>query len=351
MNEAPSGTPVATAAAGGWLRELAQVGLALAGLYFLLSVADVAIHQRLVNAHVDSSLPGLACVIPGPLSERIRAGEMRAPIVGATVTDQPTSGGELSAALEWVRARIGALTGGIRENNISYAAIDGIADLVGARLHQSSSDDTATLICPSGIVEITPFSRTARRNLRPVELPAVPVVVNDALYVPVRGLGALLPIEARYDDRRRTWRLISGEREMSVAMAEDLFEIEIDRSDRTLTIRYAGERLVRWGCCVGEGNNTPVGTFHIQNKARWAGWRAYWGEYIPGGSPRNPLGARWLGTSARGRETGRAIGIHGTNQPSSIGRRISGGCVRLTNRHAIEMYEIIPIGTRVIIHE
>jgi lipoprotein-anchoring transpeptidase ErfK/SrfK len=106
-----------------------------------------------------------------------------------------------------------------------------------------------------------------------------------------------------------------------------------------------------YGACIGEGENTPVGEFQIQNKAVAPGWRAYWGEYIPGGSPRNPLGVRWLGTTAHGRATGRVIGIHGTNQPSSIGQRISGGCVRLQNAHAIELYETIPIGTHVSIHE
>jgi len=341
-----------TPSVAGRLRELAQVALALAGLYFLLSAADLALHQRLTNGHGEASPSGLACVVSGPLSARIRAGEMAASVLARdAVGTSASSSGELAAALERARIRVGALTGGIRENNVSYAAIDGIAELVGARLHQASSGAPATLICPSGIIEVTPFSRTARRNLQPVDLPAVPVVVNEALYVPVRGLEALLPVQARYDEQRRAWRLVSGEREMSVAMPEDLFEIEIDRSDRTLSISYAGERLVRWDCCVGAGGNTPVGTFHIANKAQWAGWRAYWGEYIPGGSPRNPLGARWLGTTARGWETGRAIGIHGTNQPSSIGRRISGGCIRLTNQHAIEMYDTIPIGTRVIIHE
>jgi lipoprotein-anchoring transpeptidase ErfK/SrfK len=94
-----------------------------------------------------------------------------------------------------------------------------------------------------------------------------------------------------------------------------------------------------------------VGDFHIANKAVWPPWNAYWGEYMPGGSARNPLGARWLGTSARGRATGRVIGIHGTNQPSSIGRRISGGCLRAHNRDAIELYNNIPVGTPLTIHE
>lgn len=333
------------------LAEIVQIILALAGLYFALSVADLVLHERLRNGDDASTSGGLACVISGPIMERIRAGEIAPPNLDIYPAAPAVPGGELRAALERVRRHVGALSGGMREDGVSYAALDAIADLVGAELHQASSDSTATLICPFGLIEITPLSRTARRNLQFVELPAVPRVFDGRLYVPVRGLEALLPVQISWDDTRRAWRLTYGEREMSVAMPEDLFEIQIDRSDRTLTVRYAGEVLVRWRCCVGAGNNTPVGTFHIQNKAKWAPWRAYWGEYIPGGSPRNPLGARWLGTTARGRETGRAIGIHGTNQPSSIGRRISGGCVRLTNQHAIELYDIIPIGTRVMIHE
>jgi lipoprotein-anchoring transpeptidase ErfK/SrfK len=72
---------------------------------------------------------------------------------------------------------------------------------------------------------------------------------------------------------------------------------------------------------------------------------------MPGGSSRNPLGARWLGTSAHGHATGRVIGIHGTNQPSSIGQRISGGCMRTYNSNAIELYNNIPVGTQLYIHE
>jgi hypothetical protein len=207
------------------------------------------------------------------------------------------------------------------------------------------------MICPSGIIEVLPFSRTVRRNLRPIDLPHPARVINESLYVPVRGLNDVLPVTAAWDERQRTWTLSCGRREMKVAVAEDLFEITIDRSARTLIVRYAGQQLVNWRCCTGEGNNSPIGEWRVQNKAQWPPWRSYEGEYIPGGSPRNPLGARWLGTTARGWATGRAIGIHGTNQPSSIGRRISGGCIRLTNSHAIEMYNTIPIGTRVIIKE
>jgi len=335
------------------IAELAQVVLALAGLYVLLAVADLAAHEDLASQAQSASVGPLACVMAGPLAERVVGGELARPVLLGDLDPaaETRTGGELQAALSRVQARVGELTGGIRREDVSYAAVDGIADLIGAELHQSSSSSPARLISPAGLVVITPSSRIARRNLEPIALPATPIVVDERLYVPVRGLNALLPVQVGWDETRRAWRLASGGREMSVALPEDLFEIEIDRGDRALTVRYAGEHLVTWACCVGSGDNTPIGVFHIRNKAVWPPWRAYWGEYMPGGSPRNPLGARWLGTSARGDETGRAIGIHGTNQPSSIGRRISGGCVRLTNQHAIEMYDTIPIGTRVVIHE
>lgn len=341
------------AGARGRLTELAQVILALAGLYLVLAIADLAAREELATDAPSTTVGTLACVMAGPLTERVVGGEPAPPqaVDAPDPAAAPPGGGELHAALARVRARMGELTGGIRQEGVSYAAIDSIADLIGADLHQTSWSGPARLISPEGLVEVIPCSRTARRNLRPLTLPAATMVADGRLYVPVRGLEALLPVNVEWDESRRAWRLTCGEREMSVALPEDLFEIEIDRSDRLLTVRYAGERLVTWSCCVGAGNNTPVGVFHIRNKAVWPPWRAYWGEYMPGGSPRNPLGARWLGTSARGAETGRAIGIHGTNQPSSIGRRISGGCIRLTNRHAIELYDTIPIGTRVIIHE
>ncbi len=333
--------------------ELAQVMLALVGLYLLLAIADLAAHEGLTAEARSATAGPLACVMPGPLSERVVGGEPAPPELIPPIDSaaEAPRGGELQVALARAKARVGELTGGVRYRDVSYAAVDGIADLIGAELHQTSSSSPARLISAEGLVEIVPFSATARRNLRPIALPASTVVVEGRLYVPVRGLDRVLPVQVGWDDARRAWRLACGEREMSVALPEDLFEIEIDRSDRLLTVRYAGEHLVTWSCCVGSGNNTPVGVFHIRNKAVWPPWHAYWGEYMPGGSSRNPLGARWLGTSARGDETGRAIGIHGTNQPASIGRRISGGCVRLTNAHAIEMYETIPIGTRVVIHE
>jgi len=337
--------------ARGWLGELLQVALAIAGVWVALSALDIAVYERLTESHEATTAAPLACVISAPLNERVQAGRLNAPEPAPAADEVPSGAGELATALARVKSNVGGLAGGVREDDVFFVDVASIAELVGAELHQASSGAPARLISPSGIVELLPFSRTVRRNFKPIDLPHPTRVINETLHIPVRGLDRVLPITSSWNEQARAWTLASGDRTMKVAVAEDLFEITIDRSDRTLIVRYAGQQLVNWGCCTGEGNNSPVGQWRVQNKAVWPPWITYEGKYIPGGSPRNPLGARWLGTTARGWATGRAIGIHGTNQPSSIGRRISGGCIRLTNAHAIEMFNTIPIGTRVIIKE
>jgi hypothetical protein len=175
--------------------------------------------------------------------------------------------------------------------------------------------------------------------------------IGDELHVPVTAMASLYGASIESDDGTGLVQATVGDGKFPVFVPNRLFRIEICRGGRWLKVFYAGKLAKEYPICSGAGNNTPVGEFHIQNKAVWPSWRAYWGELIPGGSRRNPLGARWLGTTARGRVTGWPIGIHGTNQPSSIGRRISGGCIRTYNRNSIELYETIPIGTPVSIHE
>lgn len=68
---------------------------------------------------------------------------------------------------------------------------------------------------------------------------------------------------------------------------------------------------------------------------------------IPGGSPHNPLGPRWLGLSIGG---GGIYGIHGNNNPASIGTYASEGCIRMNNQDVIWLYDKVPLGTPVTIN-
>ena len=64
------------------------------------------------------------------------------------------------------------------------------------------------------------------------------------------------------------------------------------------------------------------------------------GRIVPPGKS-NPLGPRWLGLSKKG------YGIHGTNNPASIGRSASHGCIRLRNRDIQELFEMVSVGDAV----
>jgi lipoprotein-anchoring transpeptidase ErfK/SrfK len=98
------------------------------------------------------------------------------------------------------------------------------------------------------------------------------------------------------------------------------------------------------------GFDTPAGLYHIQNKAinpawsvpnsAWAGSLA--GTVVPGGTPENPLKARWLGIF-------NGAGIHGTDETYSLGHAASHGCVRMSIPDVIELYDQVPVGTPIYI--
>jgi lipoprotein-anchoring transpeptidase ErfK/SrfK len=98
------------------------------------------------------------------------------------------------------------------------------------------------------------------------------------------------------------------------------------------------------------GFDTPAGLYHIQNKAvnpAWSVPNSDWagslgGTVVPGGSPENPLKARWLGIYD-------GAGIHGTDQTYSLGSAASHGCIRMAIPDVIELYDQVPVGAPIYI--
>lgn len=90
---------------------------------------------------------------------------------------------------------------------------------------------------------------------------------------------------------------------------------------------------------------TPEGEFSIVIKAINPYYRK---KNIEGGSKENPLGTRWMGFDAEETD-GRIYGIHGNNNPNSIGQYITGGCVRMYNQEVEELFWKVPFGTKVFI--
>lgn len=110
-----------------------------------------------------------------------------------------------------------------------------------------------------------------------------------------------------------------------------IYRITVNTQAHTLTLFRDNKVYKTYRVAVGKPSTpTPKGTFKIVNRA-----------VNPGG----PFGARWLGLNAPNGD----YGIHGTNDPSSIGKNISNGCIRMFNNQVIELSNLVPIGTKVTI--
>jgi lipoprotein-anchoring transpeptidase ErfK/SrfK len=127
--------------------------------------------------------------------------------------------------------------------------------------------------------------------------------------------------------------------------------IVIDTPNTYLYLVLGNGRALRYGIGVGREGFTWAGTQAISRKAEWPDWsppsemierQPYLPRFMAGG-PGNPLGARamYLG--------GTIYRIHGTNDPSTIGHRVSSGCIRMTNEDVTDLYSRVNVGTRVVV--
>ncbi len=125
----------------------------------------------------------------------------------------------------------------------------------------------------------------------------------------------------------------------------------IDTGNTALYYVLGQGRAIRYGVGVGREGFTWSGVQTISRKAEWPDWhppaemiarQPYLPRFVAGG-PGNPLGARamYLGSSQ--------YRIHGTNDPSTIGKFVSSGCIRLTNEDVSDLFSRVDVGTRVVV--
>ena len=134
--------------------------------------------------------------------------------------------------------------------------------------------------------------------------------------------------------------------------------IVVDPSAKYLYLVQNGGKARRYGIGVGRQGFSWTGDAVIKRKSEWPDWyppkemqerdpeAAKWGDGMPGG-PTNPLGARALYLYQGNRDT--LYRIHGTGEPGSIGNAVSSGCIRLLHADVIDLYERVPVGTRVLV--
>ncbi|WHY66382.1 Ig-like domain-containing protein [Neobacillus sp. SuZ13] len=122
--------------------------------------------------------------------------------------------------------------------------------------------------------------------------------------------------------------------------------IIINKKVNKLAFYENGKLVKTYNVATGRTSKlTPEGTFYIREKIKN---RPYYKHNIPGGDPRNPLGKRWLGLSKQ-ENGGYPYAIHGNSDESSIGKYISGGCIRMHNKEVIELFGKVKIGAKVVI--
>jgi lipoprotein-anchoring transpeptidase ErfK/SrfK len=125
----------------------------------------------------------------------------------------------------------------------------------------------------------------------------------------------------------------------------------VDTPNTYLYYVLGGGRAIRYGVRVGRDGFTWTGVQKVSRKAEWPDWhpptemierQPYLPRFMAGG-PGNPLGARamYLGSTV--------YRIHGTNQPSTIGKFVSSGCIGMLNEDVSDLFDRVKVGTRVVV--
>ena len=160
---------------------------------------------------------------------------------------------------------------------------------------------------------------------------------------------------------------------VAVAPTDDQDDVPVDARLRRQIVNYSGHeasgtviidtpntflyyvlgdgKAMRYGIGVGREGFTWSGVKTVERKTEWPDWyppsemlaRQPYLPRMTAGGPGNPLGARAMyiaGTQYR---------IHGTNAPSTIGKQVSSGCIRLTNDDVIDLYNRVQVGAKVVV--
>ncbi|MET4800018.1 L,D-transpeptidase family protein [Bradyrhizobium sp. LB11.1] len=139
--------------------------------------------------------------------------------------------------------------------------------------------------------------------------------------------------------------------EVSLVTKEPAGTIIVDTPNTYLYYVLGNGRAIRYGVRVGRDGFTWTGVQKITRKAEWPDWhppaemierQPYLPRFMAGG-PGNPLGARamYLGSTV--------YRIHGTNQPSTIGKFVSSGCIGMLNEDVSDLFDRAKVGTRVVV--
>jgi lipoprotein-anchoring transpeptidase ErfK/SrfK len=194
------------------------------------------------------------------------------------------------------------------------------------------------------------------RGLRPPEAVGAPTGVTGTVQPPQGADGrpmvlSALPPEEQPEVGPAQLPPNLRKQEVAYATKEPAGTLIVDTPNTHLYYILGNGRAIRYGVRVGRDGFTWTGVQKISRKAEWPDWhpptemierQPYLPRFMAGG-PGNPLGARamYLGSTV--------YRIHGTNQPSTIGKFVSSGCIGMLNEDVSDLFDRVKVGTRVVV--
>ncbi|HET6838651.1 MAG TPA: L,D-transpeptidase family protein [Bradyrhizobium sp.] len=200
------------------------------------------------------------------------------------------------------------------------------------------------------------YPNDGNRGLRPPESIGPPTGATGAVPSPQGSDGrpavlSALPPEEQPESGPADLAPNLRRQEVAFVTKEPPGTLIVDTPNTYLYYVLGGGRAIRYGVRVGRDGFTWNGVQKISRKAEWPDWhpptemierQPYLPRFMAGG-PGNPLGARamYLGATV--------YRIHGTNQPSTIGKFVSSGCIGMLNEDVSDLFDRVKLGTRVVV--
>jgi hypothetical protein len=173
---------------------------------------------------------------------------------------------------------------------------------------------------------------------------------NDAMDKIARKFGTTTELIVKSNNVRNENRIKAGD---MFRVFNGKFSLRISKARCDMILYMNGEFCKRYRVGVGAYDRTPKGEFTVVSKEKNPTWWKRGQAPIPFGDKRNILGTRWMAIKdiVDPDQDERGLGIHGTSDDSSIGKRLSAGCIRLVNADVEELFALLPVGTSVEIAE
>ncbi len=228
---------------------------------------------------------------------------------------------------------------------------------VAAACTTASADRPITVTMPQAVA-FTPEPVALEPAREQVSEPAPEVQTAkseyETMYGAVNDRGNLIPALDVSKIANRNLR-----REVDYVTTEPVGTIVVDPYARYLYLVQPGGKAIRYSVGVGRAGLTFSGDAKVAYKSQWPRWTPtanmikrnpdHYAKYAKGleGGIRNPLGARALYLYRDGKDT--LYRIHGTNEPWSVGKAASSGCIRLYNQDILDLYKRATAGARVVV--